>query len=285
MSVAASGTRWKVSDAVRQMANRLPEIRLEAIRHFAQCRSDALAHLSLLKGAVNDADQSVRLAAAKTICNLGELTMPAMARMLGHPDKYVRRQAVWGLGKLGERALPVLPDLCKALNDSDTRMATGAAMTIGGMGAEAVEAIPALAKSMRGSNVVLCRIAAKALSMIGMPALPQLLADLRHPDVFVRGEAAMAIGWLGPEAAEAVPDLKALLSIPSLHQPDDPADGSKSTSTSPENAARAAAAAALGKLGEAAKSAIELLQRTRYDACPMVSQSSEQSLRMLGGQV
>jgi HEAT repeat protein len=277
MSVVASRSGWKVADAVRQMANRLPEIRLEAIRHFALCRSDAVAHLALLKGAVNDADQSVRLAAARTICSLGETTMPAMARMLSHPDKYVRRQAVWGLGKLGERALPLLPDLCKSLNDADTRVATGAAMTIGGMGAEAAEAIPALAKSMRGSNVVLCRIAAKALSMIGMPALPQLRADLRHYDLFVRGEAAMAVGWMGPAAAETVPDLKELLSIPSVHEA-----GSKDTPTSPENAARAAAAAALGKLGDAAKSVVELLQRTRFDACPMVSQASEQSLRMLG---
>src|SRR5207237_5448832 len=127
------------------------------------------------------------------------------------PAKSAPRNAVWGLAKLGPLAKAVLPDLCHALQDPDPRTASGAAQALGSMGAEGAEAVPALAEAMRGTNIVLCRLAAKALSQIGRPALPTLITHLRHHDPFVRGEAAVALGWMGPAAAPAVPHLVEVL--------------------------------------------------------------------------
>jgi HEAT repeat protein len=53
-------------------------------------------------------------------------------------------------------------------------------------------------------------MAAKGLSQIGPPALPTLVTHLKHHDPFVRGEAAVALGWMGPAAAPAVPHLLTL---------------------------------------------------------------------------
>ena len=78
-----------------------------------------------------------------------------------------------------------------------TRTASGAAQALGNMGADGAEAVPQLAEAMRGTNIVLCRLAAKALSQIGPPALATLIAHLQHADPFVRGESALAIGWMG----------------------------------------------------------------------------------------
>ncbi len=111
------------------------------------------------------------------------------------------------MGKLGPLAKSALADLCAGLKNSDPRTASGAAQAIGTMGADGAEAIPALAEAMRGTNIVLCRLAAKALSQIGSPSLSTLIAHLQHSDPFVRGESALAIGWMGPVARSAVPFL------------------------------------------------------------------------------
>src|SRR5262249_52980394 len=98
-------------------------------------------------------------------------------------------------------------DLCGALKDSDPRTASGAAQALGAMGADASDAVPALAEAMRGTNIVLCRLASKALSQIGPPALATLIAHLQHAHPFIRGEWALALGWMGATARSAVPFL------------------------------------------------------------------------------
>src|SRR5206468_12590259 len=99
-----------------------------------------------------------------------------------HADKYVRRNAVWALGKLGPVARSALHDLCRSLKDADPRTASGAAQSLGNMGTDGADAIPALTEAMRGTNIVLCRLAAKALSQIGPPALSTLIAHIQHTD-------------------------------------------------------------------------------------------------------
>jgi len=153
--------------------------------------------LPLLMKATDDADAGVREAAAGSMAPMGPEAVPHLVRLLTHEDKYVRRNAVWGLGKLGPLARTALPDLCDALRDPDPRTASGAAQSIGQMGADAADAVPALTEAMRGTNIVLCRLAAKALSQIGRPALTALVAHVKHRDPFVRGEAALALGWMG----------------------------------------------------------------------------------------
>ena len=262
-------------------------------------------------GALEDEDGKVRETAAQAIGNMGPDVLPTLATMLTHHDKYVRRNAVWAIGKLGPLARPVLADLCAGLKNADPRTASGAAQALGNIGADAAEAVPALAEAMRGTNIVLCRLAAKALSQIGSPALSTLITHLQHSDPFVRGESAMAIGWMGPLARSAVPFLMELVRGPhsaSSRTPPPALDdlpfakkpgesgvwGADSETITPaqtpamepattEDSCRAYAAQALGRIGPAAASALPDLHDAARSGSDPVRTMAQQAIRLLEG--
>jgi HEAT repeat protein len=183
------------------------------------------------------------------------------------------------------------------LKDEDPRTASGAAQALGTLGEKGSDAIPALAEAMRGTNIVLCRLAAKALSQIGRPALPTLVSHLRHHDPFVRGEAAVALGWMGKLAGAAVPMLVDVLraSSPIGAQPTGvPVPGMAGTPPTgiapkpgdPPNsvdAARASAAQALGRIGAPATTAVPQLTIALKDPVDAVREAAELSLRQING--
>ncbi|HEY2786191.1 MAG TPA: HEAT repeat domain-containing protein, partial [Fimbriiglobus sp.] len=126
---------------------------------------------------------------------------------------------------------------------------------------------------------------------IGSPALPELIAHLSHHDPFVRGEAAMALGWMGPTASDAVPSLMAILTAPpkaGLNQTPLPvglkADPSAETA-SPEENARAYAAQALGRIGPDAASALPALAQALHDPHAAVCAAAQLALKQIRGQV
>jgi HEAT repeat protein len=275
-------------ELIRALRHRLAATRLQAVKAIGKRRENALDATSALLAALNDDDDSVREAAARAIGQLGPTAVPTIAKMLGNPDKYVRRHAVWALGKLGPQAAPALPDLCRALRDSDPRTASGAAQALGELGPAGASAVPDLAEAMRGTNVVLCRLAAKALSQIGAPAFSTLLVHLTHHDPFVKGEAAMAVGWMGPSAAPAVTSLVGILCMCPPTTATRPAVEPKSESSSveeippgPVDTARIAAATALGRIGPAARDAVPSLVKYENDGCPGVKSAVVQALRLI----
>jgi len=220
-----------------------------------------------------DGDRAVREAAMLFLVGYGLYAIDELTVGLNHHCKYVRRQCVWGLGKLGPQAIPALKPLMTSLKDSDPRTAAGAAQAIGAIGRDAADAIPELTAAMRGTNVVLCRMASKALSQIGTPAILPLLNNLNHHDPFVCGEAALALGWMGDTASVAVPRLMQLIAgwqkagkFPSSA----PRHGSNDHAVTPpakdpvwstEEVAGMHAIEALGRIGRAAADALPLLSQ------------------------
>ena len=201
-------------ELIRHLRHRLVSTRLAAVKALGKLGWQTGESVAALSSSLNDEDELVRESAAQAIGQLGPNAVSAMIRMLNNKDKYVRRHAVWALGKLGPKAVPAIATLCQSLKDADPRTATGAAQALGEIGSEGAPAVAELAIAMRGTNVVLCRLAAKALSQIGMPALPTLLVHLAHHDPFIKAEAAMAVGWMGPKAEAAIPKLVEILNLP-----------------------------------------------------------------------
>jgi HEAT repeat protein len=260
--------------------------------------------MSALVCALDDEDPKVRETAAHAIGGMGPEALNTLVVMLSHSDKYVRRNAVWALGKLGPLARPAIHDLCNALKDTDPRTASGAAQALGNMGADGADAVGALAEAMRGTNIVLCRLASKALSQIGQPALATLIAHLQHADPFVRGESALAIGWMGASARSAVPFLARVLrgSESSLAHTPAPnysplelqASSESDTATPPQvNASegvsaevncRIFAAQALGRLGAAATSALVDLRDIARKSPEPLKQAAQLAVRQINGQ-
>jgi HEAT repeat protein len=279
-----------VPDLVRILTGRTPPAnRLAALHALGRLGEKAHAARTWLVAAAFDDDPKIRIAAAQALGQLGPDAAPALARLLVHSDKYVRRNATWGLGKLGPKAKPVLGDLCRSLKDADPRTAAGAAQALGAMGADGADAVPDLAEAMRGTNVVLCRLAAKALSDVGRPAKSELIAHLSHHDPFIRGEAAVALGWMGPAAADAVPPLIVVLTtLPKPGVPPVPptpmpkGDGTGEPAT-PDDNARMFAAQALGRIGPAAADALPALAQALHDPHPSVCAAAKLALKLVRG--
>ena len=282
---------------IENSRHRFPATRLRAIKSLGKLGRDAADALPALTLSLDDADAKVREAAAAAIGHIGPAALQTLAGMLTHPDKYVRRNAVWALGKIGPKALPLRHRLSLVLKDEDPRTASGAAQALGALGEHGSDAVPALAEAMRGTNIVLCRLAAKALSQIGRPALPTLVTHLRHHDPFVRGEAAVALGWIGPLAAAAVPmliDVVKTVSPAGLQADTVPVPGIAGTPPtgvaskpseppSSVDVARANAAQALGRIGSGATMAIPCLTSALNDPIDAVRDAAELSLRQIRG--
>ncbi len=292
-------------DLVRTLRSQATADRLKAARDLGRLGWLARDAMPALVVSLSDTDAKVREAAAQAIGQMGPDSLPTLAEMLGHSDKYVRRHAVWSLGKLGPLARSLLPALCESLKDSDPRTACGAAQTLGNMGGDGADAVLSLAEAMRGTNIVLCRLAAKALSQIGTAALATLIAHLQHSDPFVRGESALALGWMGPTARSAVPFLAnivrgsraALTRTPpprrvevteeelgasdsptptqSLVDPPDPG--------TPEESCRIHAAQALGRIGGPAKPALDDLREAVRSGPTGLRHAAELSIRQIEG--
>ncbi len=268
-----------------------PTRRIKALKIIVRhCPAGVECYESLSK-LIHDPDYNIRELALQGVSTYGLFAFDTLLDCLQHHCKYVRRQAVWGLGKLELAALPALRELCERLKDKDSRTAGGAAQALGAIGRDAGDAVPALAEAMRGTNVVLCRLASKALSQIGAPAIPTLITHLGHHDPFVRGETAFALGWIGQAASQAVPMLTTTLTTWSnMHLIHQPADGNsgiherttpvgqiKQTDESEENSL-ILIIQALGRIGTSAHEAISVLQSMSQKACGRLREAASQSL-------
>ena len=281
-----------VPGLIRALRSATPDARCRAAKALGKLGWLAREALPLLVHCLRESDAPLREAAAQAVGQMGPDAIPYLTSMLTHPDKYVRRNAVWALGKLGPLGKVAVPALCAALKDGDPRTASGAAQALGAMGPDAAEAVPALTEAMRGTNIVLCRLASKALSQVGRAALPALLEHLRHRDPFVRGEAALALGWLGPAAAAAVPALSDILrpeQFPAAGKRIDHYAATPPMLVTPppaptaDETCQAQAAQALGRIGPAAESALPVLLKLATCGNELVRQSAEQAARLVRG--
>ena len=280
-----------------------PAYRLRAAKDLGRLGWLARDATPSLVGAIDDEDPKVREAAAHAIGGMGPESLPTLVTMLGHADKYVRRHAVWALGKLGPLARPALSDLCQSLKDGDPRTASGAAQALGNLGTDGADSVGSLAEAMRGTNIVLCRLASKALSQIGSPALATLIAHVQHADPFVRGESALAIGWMGAPARSAVPFLTRILrgSGVALTRTPPPTFTFTTTEVSAESGTltprqmtgsegpstemncRVFAAQALGRIGPPAVGAIVELREAARQASEPLRKAAQQAVRQIQG--
>jgi HEAT repeat protein len=297
---------------VKGLGSLSPVDRLEAAKDLGRLGWLAREAMPALVSALDDRDPKVREAAAHAIGQMGPESLPVLAKMLNHQDKYVRRNAAWAMGKLGPLARPALSSLCEALKDTDPRTASGTAQALGNMGADGADAIPSLAEAMRGTNIVLCRLAAKALSQIGPPAVATLIAHLQHSDPFVRGESALAIGWMGAVARSAVPFLVQIVRGPrsaSIRTPppvcsasdrdleesvEDTQGGGSGTLTPPhtpppmenlssEESCRVFAAQALGRIGPTAAPSLADLREVARTGNVTLRQAANQAIKQIQG--
>jgi HEAT repeat protein len=134
-------------------------------------------------------------------------------KQLHDGDTLARQDAAEELGKLGPRAEAAIPDLIEAMEDH--RLLRPAALALGRIGPKAV---PGLIKAFAEATSLFSGLttpeeeaAGDALARIGAPAVPKLILALRDERPNFRPKVAAVLGRIGPEAAEAIPALVAMM--------------------------------------------------------------------------
>src|SRR6266851_287895 len=277
------------TDQLKFLKNKDPRVRRAAAANLGRLGAEAKFAIAPLRQRLTDADPKVRCGAATALGEIGPAAVEEMIQALALPDKLVRREAVWGLAKIGKEAAPAIPSLARALADRDASVRKGAARSLGLLGRSARLAIPFLIRALGATDLLFCRMAAWALGQIGSAAVDALITALSHHDKYVRREAAWALGQIGPDAAAAVPKLIAILKT-DLEDSCEPRPPKLQAHQDTEviyfhpisdTTLRANAAQALGQMGSKAMSAIPVLTAVLADPSDKVAQAAAAALDQL----
>jgi HEAT repeat protein len=145
------------------------------------------------------------------------------AAQLSDHDLRTRRDAAYALGLLGPAAESTVPALIRRTDDDDVQVQIAAVDALGLIGPPAQAAVPALMKKLRDDRLETggfpfrsSHHAARALALIGAPAVTPLTAVLNEQVLNERGERARkravdALMRMGPSAAGSVPALLRLV--------------------------------------------------------------------------
>ena len=131
-------------------------------------------------------------------------------------DVKSRIAAVNSLGELGEAAAPILLSVFADVSSEVSRASSSAFRKIG------ASAVPLLRRTMKDDAPLVRQTTADAIGAIGpdaRDAVPDLIAAIQDTDRTVRHRAVNALSALGPSAEPAVPALIAVMQNPRDTEP------------------------------------------------------------------
>lgn len=135
--------------------------------------------------------------------------VPTLVKKLKSADKDVRLKAASRLVDAGPSAVPLLVE---ALQDKDARCL--ACLALAQTDPVPEGALSDLMAALADKDQDFRRLAHFALVKMGKPAVLPLTKAVQAPDIRVRFNAIVALGRIGPPAADAIPDLKKTLENP-----------------------------------------------------------------------
>jgi HEAT repeat protein len=188
------------------------EERREAARALARIGYTAKESIpALCKTMTDDTDLGTRVEASFALSKMDPKStdlaqaVPALAKALEDPDAAVRMNAAQTLMKLGAAARPAAPALLRAVEDKANDTNRGmhiftvqdmAALALGKATAGTAEAVPALRKLLAAADLPSSRQPrVRALGFVGpeaRPALPELRAMFIDPAALVASVGAVA---------------------------------------------------------------------------------------------
>lgn len=226
-------------------------------------------------------EAGARLRAAESLAEYGEHAVPALRRLLVHPDELVRSYACVALVRMGPAAVPAVPDLIaiggNSVESEDLRQV--AIFALGQVGPGAASALPMLQAALRETRSpefrreVIC-----ALAAIATPeAVARLIELLEGGD---RQDQESVLDGFSAQRHKALPAAAALLAFAARHPDNDLCDWVFITVTacggeaalelapylrSERIGTRRRAALALSRLGPEAVDAVPMLCETLHD--------------------
>jgi HEAT repeat protein len=263
------------------LRDRSPHVRGCAARLLGKLGPKAAAAVPALLRALDDrglrsqcmgppdmyGERAVRFDVAESLGLIGAAARAALpkltAMMATDADREVRVSAALAVCRIDPPNKPAFAQLVRLLDDGRGGVQQ-AALALGQLGPAARAAVPALGRALLHQYVYVRANAAEALGRIGgSEVVPLLVFAMRDPDAMVRYDAAESLGKLGAEAAPAVPDLIKILRGNDAHI----------------FPVRLAAAAALGAIGPAAAGATEALKRASRDKDDRLREAAAEALK------
>jgi HEAT repeat protein len=207
----------KVRPLVEKMVAANPEVSDRVLGAFASLGARAVPHaIAALK------DPQRRVRALQVLARIGPEAAPAVPGLietLKNGDAATKVEALFALGAIGPKAQAAVTPISDQLGDKDLRVVQAAGYALGKIGPAAKEAIPALTKLNQSEDELLKLTSVWAVLKIAprsdeltKNSLPILTGALKNSREFVRVEAAMTLGELGPSAAPALPALESATS-------------------------------------------------------------------------
>jgi len=115
---------------------------------------------------LNDKDWMTREKSAQTLGKMGEKAIPILLKAIEDGDSKVRRDAVWLIGKIGKKPPQVVPKLIKLLEDKESQVRWRAAWALGNFSKNAKQAILALKVTLKDKDENTRTFSAEALRKI-----------------------------------------------------------------------------------------------------------------------
>ncbi len=228
--------------------------------------------LSNLLNKLEDASLAVHDPVVDALVRLGPMAVSPLIERLTHKDARVRTRAAIALGRIGPPARGALTALLHASVDSLNEVRPAARKALEQIDPSwpnqegIVGVIPVLTAKLGDGKTPVAQAAAEVLTRMGALAVPGLIAVLEDsaPGSEPRWMwAARALGWLGPEARNAVPALIRRLA-------------------SEKTFVMEAILEALGRIGPATASALPPLIETLRSQWPPIRQAGCTALGRMG---
>ncbi len=203
----------------RALADSDSDVRRAAIRALSAVGGDPADNAAALANAIRDPDWMVRESAAKAFATIGavpEATVTALGEALDATDPSVRYAAASALAAIGPGAAAHAPRLAAIVrSDEDWQPRFAAARALGRIGPSPAEVVPALLDAVRYDEPQVAEAAVEALARLS--AVRPSAAALSDPFANMTWDSARVLGFIGATAAEAAPDLAALVAAPDEH--------------------------------------------------------------------
>jgi HEAT repeat protein len=275
-----------------------------AANEIVELGYEADAAIPFLIEMVTDPDLPNRAVAADTLGRLYASSPEAVA-VLGEaardPDEAMRHAALRALSRIGLPAEAALPAILEQLESGDVKSRQLAARALGNIEYLEIEAEDALVAALEDSEPGVRAAALAALVQTGaeLPegSIAKLAEFLSAQDADARADAVLALGQLGPQAAEALPAIEIALVDESSDIRHSAAwalgnmgeeQGARAVppltavlETDPDADVRAQAAWALGQMGIAAEPAADALLAALEDPDEMVQLEAYEALKTI----
>jgi HEAT repeat protein len=191
-----------------------------SVRCLGEIGPKARAAIPALMGALKEEKTDLRLEAAWALLRIApgpgrKAAVPVLLALLKEPSLGLRANVLATLEDVGpDKAVvqALCPLIAKWREDGfiDNSHRWHAEEILGKMGPDAVEAVPVLRAALQHGDAYIRQNAAVALWQIGRhrEGIPVLVRELRLKEWSIRGQAAKALGRIGPGAREALPALR-----------------------------------------------------------------------------